>query len=225
MLGERYQRPLRFSVALLMTLFSALGTMGCSKAYYRAMETIGREKRDILVDRVQRARRAQEAAKEEFSSALERFSALVGFEGGELEDLYHKLERSFENSQKRAQEVRERNDQTETVAEDLFEEWETELEQYSDAELRRQSERQLDATRARYTELMRAMRRAEKPMGPVLDALRDQVLYLKHNLNARAIGSLEGRVAALELDVKRLIEEMNVSIREARRFAEEMKAG
>ena len=40
--------------------------IGCEKAYYKTMESIGYHKRDIMVNRVQDARSAQEEAKEQF---------------------------------------------------------------------------------------------------------------------------------------------------------------
>jgi hypothetical protein len=49
------------------------------------------------------------------------------------------------------------------------------------------------------------------------------VLALKHDLNARAISSLEGTLASLETDVAALIDEMNHSIEEANRFIEQMQ--
>jgi hypothetical protein len=68
------------------------------------------------------------------------------------------------------------------------------------------------------------MRRAEDKMQPVLNAFRDQVLFLKHNLNARAIAALEGTVASLEAEVATLILDMEASIEEANRFIDEMGA-
>ena len=59
----------------------------------------------------------------------------------------------------------------------------------------------------------------------LLAAFNDQVLFLKHNLNARAIASLDSTVLELEGEVTRLIEEMNASIAEANAFIESMNAG
>jgi len=52
----------------------------------------------------------------------------------------------------------------------------------------------------------------------VLRKFRDQVLYLKHNLNAAAIGSLRGQADNIQGDIQRLMEQMNRSIAEADRF-------
>jgi hypothetical protein len=193
-------------------------------AYYRTMEAFGKEKRDLLVDRVEDARESQEDAQEQFASALEQFSALVGYDGGDLEALYKRLETEFDRSQKRAEAVSDHIEEVADVAEALFKEWEAELESYSDPELRQASERQLRDTRARFEELIQAMYQVERKMDPVLAAFQDQVLFLKHNLNARAITSLEDNVVALETDVNQLIGEMEASIDEANRFIEEMRS-
>ena len=55
-------------------------------------------------------------------------------------------------------------------------------------------------------------------MEPVLRQFRDQVLYLKHNLNAAAIGSLRGQADNIQGDIQRLLDQMNRSIAEADRF-------
>jgi hypothetical protein len=55
-------------------------------------------------------------------------------------------------------------------------------------------------------------------MDPVLHQFHDQVLYLKHNLNAAAIGSLRGAADSIQGDIQRLLDQMNRSIAEADRF-------
>jgi hypothetical protein len=52
-------------------------------------------------------------------------------------------------------------------------------------------------------------------MGPVLEAFQDQVLVLKHNLNAQAIGALGKELGGIERDTTRLIAEMQKAIAEA----------
>ena len=196
---------------------------GCSSAYYKTMEGLGIEKRDILVDRVEEARDAQDSASEQFASALDQFRSVVSIDGGDLEDTYDKLNAEYENSVAEAEEVSERINSVESVAEDLFSEWEKELDQYSRADLRRESASLLNDTRKRYKQLMTTMRRAESSMEPVLEAFEDQVLFLKHNLNARAIGALRNELASIERDTATLIAQMQKAIAEANAFIESMK--
>lgn len=210
---------------LSLVLASALLCAGCSSAYYGAMEKIGFAKREILVDRVADAQKAQSAAKAQFASALERFLAVTQINGGTLQRKYDELNREFARSETRAQEVRTRIAAVEDVAEALFGEWKKELAQYSNAALRTESERQLGATRRRYDDLLHSMRRAADRMDPVLVTFRDQLLFLKHNLNARAIASLDTTTRTLEADISRLIADMETSIRESDAFIKSMKDG
>lgn len=208
-------RILTVAVAVLL-----LGLTGCSSVKYRALESIGIEKRDVLEGNVEDAAEAQDEAADQFASALEQFRATVEMDGGELEDTYDRLNREFERAEARAGEVAERIDDVERVAEDLFEEWEAELEQYTDASLRRRSEAILYETQSRYADMMQAMNRAEASMDPVLNVFRDQVLFLKHNLNSMAIAAIRDELGTIESATDELITAMNESITEARAFLE-----
>ncbi len=195
---------------------------GCKSTYYSTMEKLGYHKRDLLVDRVEDARDAQEQAKEQFQSALEQFTALVGFEGGELEKTYKRLNTEFERSESRAEAVHKRIGDVQDVAKALFQEWKNELDDYTDAKLRNLSEQKLQQTQERYERLIEAMKRAETRIDPVLAAFRDQVLFLKHNLNAQAVASLETELASVRTDVSSLLKAMEASIAEANDFIKAM---
>lgn len=196
---------------------------GCASAYYGTLERFGFEKRDILVDRVEEARGEQADAQEVFASALDEFRALVDIDGGDLEKQYDKLNASYERSKRQADDVRERIDAVEDVGGRLFKEWRQELKLYENADLRRRSEAQLRTTEREYERLLIAMNRAADKMDPVLALYQDQVLFLKHNLNARAISSLEFERAEIEQRVEALIDEMNDAIAEADSFIASMK--
>jgi hypothetical protein len=200
-----------------------LALTACQSAYYSAMESAGFAKRDILVGRVEDARDSQADAQAQFASALEQFSVLIDFDGGELQAVYEDLDDEYEASERAAAEVTDRIDAIERVADDLFDEWRDELTQYSNVNLRRDSERKLKDTERRYQQLITSMKRAEKRMTPVLDGLRDNVLYLKHNLNASAIGALQGELGTIEADVSRLIAEMNTAIAESDAFIDSLQ--
>lgn len=200
-----------------------LTVAGCQSAYYAAMEQIGVEKRDLLVDRVEDARDAQDDAREQFADALEQFRASVAVDGGDLAETYDDLNRDYQRSQSRATAVTTRIDEVERVSEDLFEEWREELDEYSSAERRRTSEQLLRETHGRYTQMLAAMRRAESKMDPVLETMQDQVLFLKHNLNAQAIGSLRGELGTIERETAAVIAEMDRAITEADAFIRSMK--
>lgn len=201
---------------ILISLFFTLA--GCQSAYYSAWEKLGVEKRDILADRVESAKSAQEEAQEQFTDALEHLSTLISFHGGELQDTYEALKDQYESSKSSAERVTARIDSIEDVAEALFDEWSVELEQYNNESLRRKSEQQLRQTQRRYQRLLATMRKAEASMEPVLATLQDNVLYLKHNLNASAVGALQGEFENIKKEIEQLIKEMNNSIAQSDEF-------
>jgi hypothetical protein len=208
----------RLVLALLL-----VGLVGCESTYYGAWEKLGVHKRDIMVDRIEDVRESQQDVKEQFSSALERFTAELNFNGGELETVYKALNSEYEDSRSEADTLSQRIDAVEGVAQALFDEWQVELDQYSSASLRRQSAEQLKQTRRQYAQMLSAMHNAERKMAPVLDTLQDQVLFLKHNLNARAIASLKTEFKGLKKDIQRLIGDMEHSIQAADTFLATLK--
>jgi len=193
-------------------------TARLQRFYFQARESAGHHKRDILVSRVENARDGLEEAKEQFQNALEKFSALTDFDGGALEDTYRQLKVEFDYSRSKALAVSDRIDAVQEVAEALFSEWENELEQYSNRSLRSASRLKLKQTQQMYVQLITAMRRAESKIDPVLSVFQDQVLFLKHNLNAQAIAHLESELTTLSVGVAGLIAAMERSIDRANSF-------
>lgn len=213
---------------LLLVLF-ACASLGCSnmvdKAYYGTMEKFGVEKRDILVDRVEEANESQQEAQQQFKSALDEFSQLINFDGGDLQDAYESLSDQYDASKGSAERVTSRINKVESVANALFVEWQEELGQYSKESMRRTSEKQLKDTERRFNSLLKSMRKAEAKMAPVLASMQDNVLFLKHNLNASAIGALQGEFGNIKQDIDQLIDEMNTAIAQSNDFIASMKQG
>ncbi|GAB6193593.1 DUF2959 domain-containing protein [Desulfocastanea catecholica] len=217
------RRPEEKYLGILMLVFVLLFFSGCSSTYYNAMEKVGIHKRDIMVDRVEDARDSQAEAQEQFKSALEQFDSVVKLRETDLKKAYDKLNDEYEKSKQAAGKVSSRIDSVESVAEDLFDEWQQELKEYQNKELRRSSAEKLKVTQKRYKEMLASMHRAEATMAPVLKIFRDNVLFLKHNLNAQAIGSLQSEFADLKGEIDVLIREMNVAIRSSNAFIADIK--
>lgn len=210
--------------SMVMLFLTLAAVSGCDTAYYGAWEKLGVHKRDILRDRVEAAMVSQEDAKEEFRSALERFESVAGTQSGALKDAYTELQSTYDDAELRADVVHSRIEAVDAVSGDLFAEWEAEIQQISNTRMQTDSRRQLKSSQAAYQGLMVSMRRAEARMQPVLTAFKDQVLYLKHNLNAQAISSLRGELKMIEGDVGRLIAEMEESIRKSQMFLKDLSA-
>jgi len=208
----------------LATLCAALVLTGCQSAYYAAAEQVGYHKREILVDRVEDARDAQADAEEQFVSAQEQLMTLIAFDGGDLQRVYDDLAAEYEASVDAADRVSARIDAIVDVAEALFDEWDAELAEYSNERLRADSERKLRETRRRYESLVKVMRRSEQRMEPVLAALKDNVLYLKHNLNARAVSALKLEFRQIDQDIDLLVAEVRKAIASSDEFIDSLQA-
>lgn len=204
----------------IFVILFVLSLSACQSAYYSAMETVGQHKRDIMLDRVENAQDAQKDAQKQFKSALEQLSELITYDGGDLAEQYEATKEQYDASKEASEEVAQRIASIEDVAEALFDEWQDEIEQYSSNSLRRQSQSKLKDTQRKYRSLIKSMHRAQDKMSPVLAALKDNTLYLKHNLNARAIGALQGEYKSIKRDVEVLINEMNVAINQSEEFIE-----
>ena len=211
------QTILGTAILALMLMLS-----GCQSAYYSAMEKVGVHKRDILIDRVEETKDSQQESQQEFQSALERLTTLINFDGGELQDAYNQLSDDYESSLAAANEVSSNINKVEDVADALFDEWSDELAQYKSASLKRQSSKKLQSTQRQFSQLLRSMRSAESKMEPVLSSLQDNVLYLKHNLNAQAVSAIKGEFTNLKRDIKVLMDDMNKSIADSNKFIEQM---
>ena len=197
---------------------TALLIAGCRSVYYSAWEKLGKEKRDLLETKVTQVRDEQQEATQQLKDALTRLQELYGFQGGELEKFYRGLQKDYERSAGQAETVRNRIKQMDQVAQDLFREWETEMQSITSPALRQDSQTKLQQTRQRYGDLYSAVTRAERGMEPVLSKFHDYVLYLKHNLNAQAIGALQNEASSIQQAINQLIKDMNDSIRKADEF-------
>ena len=203
---------------LLFISLVSFSLNSCNSVYYSAMEKIGFEKRDLLISAVKKARGEQKETGAEFQDAMTQLKKLSGFHGGNLESGYDKFKAEYDDCEQQAAAVRSRVREVDTVARDLFREWEREARQYESAALAADSRRKLSETQLRFDQLSRSLHAAESSMDPVLRQFRDQVLYLKHNLNAAALGSLRGTADSIQANIQRLVEQMNRSIAEADRF-------
>lgn len=208
------------SKKITLTIVSIVITMlfGCQSTYYAMWEKMGKEKRHLLHDQVEKSKDDQKQASEDFKDALTQLKEMYGIDGGDLESMYSSLSDDYDNCTQRAEILDKRIAKIQQIARDLFAEWREEIEKIQKSEFRIQSTNKLRDTQTRFTKLEASLQTARKRMTPVLANLNDYVLFLKHNLNAQAIGSLKGEASSIETDMDRLIRDIQKSISEADAF-------
>ena len=213
-------RNLSNGLCLVVLTLSILAGTGCRTSYYAVMESFGQHKRDLLKQSLNDANTEQKEASEQFKDTLTQLQELTGSDGGELQKQYNAFKDNYDRSVAMADDVTGRIKKVERLASDLFAEWENEIEQINSPTLKGNSRSKLMETRTRYQKLYSSLVRAEASMPPVLSQMKDYVLYLKHNLNAQAIGSLKDEALNIEQEIGQLISDMNSSIAETESFIE-----
>ena len=210
------------NIILMLVLASLTACGTAQKVQYSALEKVGIHKRDILVDRIEKTSEQQEQTKQEFQSAYEELTELVATDDRGLEAKYKKLASSVEDSEDSANALQSRIASVDQVAKALFVEWQQELEQYTNPKLRSISETNMRTTEQRYAVIYSQMQNSHAKIAPVLRVLQDNTLYLKHNLNARAISGISNEVLSVEGKVAVLIQQMEKSIEESKEFISAM---
>lgn len=207
---------------LPLIFFANFFIAGCESIYFQTMEKFGYDKRHILVNRVEKTRVSQLEVKSQFSSALKELQSILNYQGGQLEQAYDKTKDEYELSLASANMLTERINMVESVASALFTEWSNEIKQISNARLRQQSQNKLVQTQQLYQKMLTSMHRSEKKMTPVLTSMKDNMLFLKHNLNAKTIGAIKTEFSQLNTNISLLINEMNNSINESDKFIQQL---
>ena len=214
-------------ISLIAVVFLGYQTISAdsmlAKLGFPSLDTFIQAPRDLLVSRVEAAQDVQTESAEQFKSALEEFKSVTNFSGGDIEAKYNALNSVFERCEDAANKVTNRVNRVEAAANKLLSEWRDELDDYHDPAIKRNAEAQFDQTRLQAQRLIATLRAVEQKTEPVLGAFRDQVLFLKHNLNMQAISSLQQTSTEIEQDITILIAEMEAAIAQAEEFIQSME--
>lgn len=191
---------------------------GCSQTYYGTMETFGKHKRQLVTDHVLNVRDAQSSVSQKFTVALEQFQVSSTLRGVMLEEKYKELQNLYAACDSSTGKLESEIDKLNNVLDAMFEEWQGELEGYSDPQLRRASEDRLNRTMARYDKLVMGFERGTENIYPALKAYKDQLLFVKHNLNAQADGSVKQEFGKFQSQITSLLRQLDASMAECDSF-------
>jgi ATP-dependent protease HslVU (ClpYQ) peptidase subunit len=210
----------RLSILALLTTVLILA--GCTRTYDTTAELFGKKKKDVLVDRIVAARNAQFDARDQFAAALDQLLSVAGYKGTSLEDEYSALNSQYNRCRSQTNNVESRLADARRAARSLFHQWENELDQYSSAVVRRSSEEKLKDMQMRYENVVYALEKARDKLYPALTALKDQVLLVRHNLNAQTALSSGEEMAIAEKEISALLQEIDRATADADSFVRQM---
>ena len=213
----------KYLTLLCLTALITLSTTSCRTAYYGVMGKFGIEKRDLLQSNVVAVKAIQEAVQGQFTSALDRYMAVVDVNGStKLEKQYKKLDKEYNQCAKTVNKLDNKVKDFERLSRDLMKEWKKELKQYSNKEMKKSSAAKMNNTGKKLDALLVSMNQSLATTKPVLKQLHDQVLFLKHNLNSQAIAGLQQESAKIKAEVDKVVANMNASIAESQKFINDM---
>lgn len=189
--SERLQRAWRWGMCVVLLGLIA----GCqSSPYYASMERLGVSRGEVLAERVDAARQAQQRAREALDSALSRLELALSASPSTFSREREALTQALEKSDDAQRDLAWRLDDADEAAEAVFTEWHDELDDYHDERYRELSERQLAESRERYADIRQALATSREQMRPVTETLNDTALLLEHEEKARDLAALGDRM-------------------------------
>jgi len=173
-----------------------------------------------LVQTVVRAENETLEGRQSFKEAFLLFQRLSSPQAIDLDKMQKDFERAMERCSDCAEALDERIDSVREELDELVDDWSSELGSYSSDTLRAKSETMLKDNQARSQRVLQALERLQGRMQPVLAKLRDYALFFHHNLNPRAIATLEDTYRDFDSECRALEAEFDKAQTEIGTFLE-----
>lgn len=208
-------KTLWIPIALVLILSST----GCNNSLgYDIQEAMGTPKRQVLLSRVQDTRDSMKETKKVFASAMLQFGSVYKESGSKLENKYVILKKEYDACNSKASSLRSQIANVKSIGQVLFQEWQKELDQFTNEQMRKLSEVKMQQTREKYVAMTDSMDRVSARMSPVMSSMSDQLLNIKHSLNALIVVSLEEELIQLRGQMDNLMAEIDASIENCNSF-------
>ena len=197
------------SLAVVLPVLAGLtACKGSSK------QMVGLRRVDDLLGRIERVHVECELSRESARIALDTLHAVVAL-GTDAMASYAELVDALEVSEERAEALRAVIKPMDRAAEQVFEQWNSDLNSFTRAEMRKRSRDRMLDTRERYDAIITAAEPAREAYEELNAGLRDCVLFLGHDFNANAVAEIESDVLALT----QLASELDERLEECREAA------
>jgi hypothetical protein len=149
---------------------------------------------------------------------LDTYNSLVQGKAEDPKKAYKNLQKEMERCDDRVADVQRKRDEMQVEADKYFGDWNSSLAGISDPGLRKQSEDRLSKARAQYDGILEATEAAGADFKPFMTSLKDQVVYLGHDLNPAALKSLAGTASKLNGDATALFGKIDGAVSKANSY-------
>jgi hypothetical protein len=173
---------------------------------------------DRLVESVADAREVTTDAHAEFQAAFELYQRLTSPQAVGLVDLSEDFADAVESCQESSEDLAQSLDEVRTESTHLIEGWNAELAGFANDAMRKKSAAMMQDTEDRSGRITASLERLQERMQPVLLKLQDYGLFFHHNLNARALATLEDTYKDFDAEFRALTSEFDKAEREFETF-------
>jgi len=207
------------TIGMTIALVLILSSQGCNNSLgYSFQEAMGTPKRQVLLSRVQDTRDSLKETKKTFASAMQQFGSVYKESGAKLENKYVILKKEYDTCNSKASELRGQIANVKSIGQVLFQEWQKELDQFTNEQMRKLSEVKMQQTREKYVTMTDSMDRVSARITPVMNSMNDQLLNIKHSLNALIVVSLEEELTQLRGHMDSLSADIDASVNHCNAF-------
>lgn len=195
-------------ISLLSLLVAPLAACQ-SSGYMSSVALTGAQSRQHVVEAISEGVTEQGMARDEFVSAGRMLASIQTASEAAASELYSEYLDQIDLCARRVESFEDQIKVVQSGAEELFVDWEAELEQFTSEAIREQSSRRLDAARSGFALLHDELTGVHGQMIASLSTHKDYALYFNHNLagsSRELLGSENGRfkatIAAMSKDCK-----------------------
>jgi chromosome segregation ATPase len=212
--------------ALALALVS-LSAVACQAVGHRASLLIfggSDAPQEDLVECVRSADEEAAEARTDFDTAFTLYQRVTTPQAAELDELADDFADTIESCRERFEDLAARRDKIDREAQALFQGWNEELARFSLDVLRAKSAAMLADTEKRTERVQKALERMQARMEPVVKKLEDYALFFHHNLNPRAIATLEDTYKDFDEEYRTLSSELGKARAEIAQFLANFEA-
>ncbi len=180
------------------TGFSVAIALGLGLALSAGTQDEGHKRTDEHIEKIERASDEMKDLRKHLDKVFEAYHKTLREGTDKRRSSYNELVKALERCEEKTKELRKRHEEMDKQAEEYFKRWKNSVKDIKNADLEQRSEGRLETTRRRYREVSESWKGMREDYEPVLAELRDQIVYLGHDLNEDAVLSLKEDAAELE---------------------------
>jgi HD superfamily phosphohydrolase len=205
------------------TLLILIAGLALCVAGSASAQRTGHQQIDRLISRAESTVSQISLTRLQAQDTVDAYKALISGEG-DSRRAFRDLNRELDRLDSQRERTRSRARRMESSAKELFAEWANSITKISSEELGATARTRLDDTRQRYDELIALGGEAGDAFDAFAASLRDQVVFVEHDLNEAALDSLREYSPTFDEKSQTLFRKINSVVGTASRLIESMRS-